>query len=82
MELSLIVLLLTSLILIILSSWNLNTFIRLKNASKDYKTDQSFENVCHVSKTYITGGLVVAIVMVCVSLFIFITSGIFIVRIN
>ena len=51
-------------ILLILSAWNLNTFIRLKNASKSYDSNQSFEDACHVSKTYVNGGLVIASVMV------------------
>jgi hypothetical protein len=55
--------LLLSILLVIMASWNLNTFIRLDNASKDYPNDQAFTDSCHVSKTYTTGGKTIAIVV-------------------
>lgn len=55
--------LLLSILLVIMASWNLNTFIRLDNASKDYPNDQAFTDSCHVSKTYTSGGKTIAIVV-------------------
>jgi hypothetical protein len=74
MHFHLILLLLVSVMLVVMSSWNLNVFIRLGNASNDYPNDQNFEDSCHVSKTYTEGGKVMAIVMVIVSALILLAS--------
>ena len=74
MHFHLVLLLLTAVMLVVMSSWNLNVFIRLGNASKDYPTDQNFEDSCHVSKTYAEGGKIVAIVMVIVSVLILLAA--------
>lgn len=50
-------LLLVSLMMIILSSFGLATFIRLKSAEKTYTTEDSFNDACHVSKNYVHIGL-------------------------
>ena len=76
MNFHLVLLLLVSVMLLILSSWNLNTFVRLSNASKDYPNDQDFEDSCHVSKVYTKGGMIVAIVMVIVSVIVLLASSI------
>ena len=67
-------LLLCSIILVFLSSWNLNTFLRLSNASTYYSNDQSFEDSCYVSKTYVKGGKGLAIAMVCLSVILLLIS--------
>ena len=67
MEFHLMLLLIVSVMLSILSAWNLSTFHRLKEASKNYKNDQNFEDSCHVSKTYTSGGEIIAIVMLLMS---------------
>ena len=74
MHFHLVLLLLVSVMLLVLSAWNLNTFIRLEKASGDYPNDQEFEDSCHVSKTYTNGGRVVAIVMVVVSVIVLLVS--------
>jgi len=76
MNFELVLLLITSIMMVILSSWNLNTFLRLGNASGYYPNDQEFEDACHVSKTYTTGGKIVAIVMLIVSVGLLVLSSV------
>lgn len=74
MEFHLILLLIVSVMLVILSAWNLSTFIRLEKTANDYSSSQDFEDSCHMSKTYTKSGRTVAIVMLTVSIVILATS--------
>lgn len=67
---------LLSILLIIISAWNLNTFIRLDNASKDYSSNQALSDSCHVSKMYVKSGKYIAIAVLCISTIILIINGI------
>lgn len=67
---------LLSILLIIISAWNLNTFIRLNNASKDYSSNQALSDSCHVSKTYVKSGKVIAIAVLCVSTIVLIVNSV------
>ena len=68
MKIQSILLLLVSVMLIIVSSWNLSIFIRLKDASTQYKTDEVFNEACHISKKYVKQGKIVSIVMLSISI--------------
>lgn len=59
-----------SIMLVIMSSWSLANFIRLHDASKQYKNDTEFENACHLSKKYVKYGFVIAVVMLVISIII------------
>lgn len=61
-------LLLISVMLVIMAAWNLNTFLRLRQASTTYSSGDAFENACHVSTTYTNGGVWVAVIMLGISL--------------
>jgi hypothetical protein len=52
----------------ILSSWCLVTFIRLNGAKNTYPTPTGFENSCHVSTTYVKGGLAISAFMLVFSI--------------
>jgi hypothetical protein len=58
MNYNLVFLLITCLILVLLSSWSVNTFARLKSASKNY---DNFDSVCHLSREYVNTGLSISI---------------------
>ena len=47
-------------VIIVLSAWSLNTFLRLKAARNEYPSDDAYEDACHVSITYTKGGEVIA----------------------
>ena len=75
-------LLLLSIMMIIMSSMNLNVFRRLRISSKQYKTDNMFYNVCHVSKKYVKKGYIISIIMFIISVIFLIMSSIYIYKIN
>ena len=54
-----ILLLITSIMLVIVSAFSLNTLVRLNKASDDYVDKDVFESSCHVSTVYTKGSLVV-----------------------
>ncbi len=68
MAFCLTLLLITTIILAIMSSWSLNTFLRLKKASKQAVSSDAFEDACHVSTTYTKGGEIIAWSMLVMSL--------------
>lgn len=72
----LILLLLTSIALVIMSAWSLNTFRRLKKAEQQHSTNEDLLDSCHVSKQYVESGKWVAIVMLTVSLMILIMNSV------
>ena len=72
-----IILLIISLMLTIISSWNLSIFIRLKNASDKYTSDDDvFYNSCHISKNYITVSYKFSILILIISILLMIFSSI------
>lgn len=75
MEIRSIILLIISIMLVIMSSWNLNIFIRLKDASPQYTSDDEFDSACHVSKKYVKVGNIVSIIMLCVSVLLMMGSS-------
>lgn len=78
--LQLSLLLICSSMLVIMSSWSLNTFVRLKKARKTYQSDDAFEDAVGMSKTYTSGGLIIGIIMLVVSIGLSVFSAISIYR--
>lgn len=76
MNIHIIILLIISIMLTILSSWNVSIFIRLKNASQNYTSDDVFDNSCHVSKKYVTIGYKFSTIMLILSILLMIFSSI------
>ena len=70
---NLIILLITSIILVIISTWNLTIFITLKNTSNDIG-----ESSCNFSKKYIMMGHTVSKIILLVSVLIMIYSSFYI----
>lgn len=76
MSLNAVILLIVSIILVIVSSWNLSIFKRLNKASVQYKSDDVFNEACHISKKYVKDGLLTSIVMLVVSILLLIGSSV------
>jgi hypothetical protein len=53
-------LLITTIIIIIMSAWSLNTFIRLKNVLDESISNEAFEDANHMSVLYVKGGKIIA----------------------
>ena len=70
-----IFLLTISIILVIVSSWNLSIFIRLDNASLQYQNNYQLESACNVSKNYVNNGKKVSIIVLIISIIFMISSS-------
>jgi len=64
-------LLITTIIIIIMSAWSLNTFIRLKNVLDESISNEAFEDINHMSALYINGGKIIACGMLVIFTIIF-----------
>ena len=71
----LITLLIISLMLVIISSWNIDIFRRLKNAMPKYTSDDIFNNACLMSKNYVIIGYNISIIMLIISVLLMIFSS-------
>ncbi len=80
MNIAFIMLFITSLSLILLSSWNVNLFIKLNNASSQTPTDSMFKYSCNLSKTYVKSGLIISTLFLLLSVSLFVISSIHIYR--
>lgn len=78
MDYKLIILLVISIILVLLSSWCLNTYIRLHQTMSNYDTDNQFNIACGMSKQYVNTGLAVSITFLIIGGIMVITSSIMI----
>lgn len=76
------ILLIVSIILVLVSSWNLSIFIRLNGVSSRYPTDGQFDSACHVSKTYVSTGKKASIIMLIVAVLLMFGSSFSIYRQN
>jgi hypothetical protein len=65
MKIKSILLLIVSVMLVIISSWNLSIFVRLSTTTPNFPTD---DTPCSLSKKYVNVGKVVSIIMLCVSI--------------
>lgn len=75
MNLQAIILLIVSIMLVIVSSWNLSIYMRLSDASTNYQTDGKFDKACHVSKNYVKLGKTTSIVILCFSVILMFVSS-------
>lgn len=82
MKIQSILLLIVSIILVVVSSWNLSVFVLLSDSSTQYTNDDQFDSTCHVSKKYVKTGKIVSIVMLVLSVLLMIGSSVFIYRNN
>ena len=82
MKIQSILLLIVSIILVIVSSWNVSVLIRLSDASHQYSNDDQFDSACHVAKKYVETGKIVAIVILVISVLLMICSSVSIYRNN
>jgi dolichol kinase len=71
-----IILLISSILLVISSSWSLCNFTRLEYTSKKYKTDTMLEEACNISKNYTKNGKLISTVSLVISIVLLITSSI------
>ena len=77
-----IILIITSLMLVIISAWNLSIFIRLKKALNQYTSDDVFDTACHISKHYVITGENISIIMLIISILLMIFSSVSIYKNN
>jgi len=82
MKIQSIFLLIISIVLVVVSSWNLSVFVRLSDASPQYTNDDQFDRACHVSKKYVKTGKIVSIVMLVLSVILMIGSSVCIYKNN
>lgn len=75
MNIQAIILLIVSVMLVIVSAWNLSIYFRLSDASSKYQTDKRFDTACHVSKTYVNVGKTSSIIMLCFSIVLMFVSS-------
>jgi hypothetical protein len=81
MKIQSIFLLIVSIMLVIVTSWNVNIFIRLEYASSKYSNDK-FDTACGLSNKYSKNGKIVSIVMLLLSVLLMIGSSIIIYKNN
>jgi hypothetical protein len=67
MKIQSILLLVVSIMLVVVSAWNLGVFIRLGDASDRYPNDDQFNIACHVSKKYVKTGKIVSTLLLVLS---------------
>ena len=80
MELQSLLILLLALLITVIASWSLSTFIRLHKAATQYDSDSTLSEKCNLTKNYILVGRTVAIVLVVVSVIVMIASSIWLIR--
>lgn len=80
MELQSLLLLLLSLVLAIVASWSLSTFIRLQVPVKKLGSDRELSDKCNLTSKYVTTGRQMAIVLVVVSVLVLLASSFWFIR--
>jgi hypothetical protein len=75
MHIQSIILLIISLMLVIISSWNFSVFTILKNVSNQYTSNDLFDNACHVSKNYVKIGYTISIIILIISILLMILAS-------
>ena len=75
MHIQSIILLIISLMLVIISSWNFSVFRILKNVSNQYTSNDMFDNVCHLSKNYVKIGYTISIMILIKSILLMIIGS-------
>ena len=78
MEYKLIILLIVSIMLVLISAWCLNTYLRLHKSSGKYENDKTFSSACGMSKEYVNAGIIISVVFLCIGGIAMITSSVMI----
>lgn len=76
MKIRSIFLLIISIILVVVSSWNLSIFLRLDKATTQYPTDGHFDIACNMSTKYVKSGKNVSIGVLIISITLMMASSI------
>jgi hypothetical protein len=80
MRIQSIILLIISIMLVLVSSWNMSIFIRLDEASYQYQSDDEFDTACHISKKYVSTGKNVSTTMLVIFVILMLVSSVSIYR--
>lgn len=80
MEYILIILLVVSIMLVLISSWCLNTYLLLHKTMSNYDTDKQFAGACGMNKQYVSIGIIISAVFLGLGGIAMITSSIMIYR--
>jgi len=80
MELQSLLILLLAMIVAVMASWSLSTFIKLHHAIGAFDSDRTLVNKCNFTRNYVKVGRTMAIVLVIVSVLILIASSIWFIK--
>ena len=80
MELQSLLIMLLALVMAVIASWSLSTFVRLHKATIQYDSDRTLSDRCNFTKNYVVVGRTVAIVLVVVSGLVLLASSIWFIR--
>jgi hypothetical protein len=80
MELQSLLILLLALILTVVASWSLSTFLRLHIAASKINSDRELKDSCNVTMSYVNIGKTMAIVLVVISVLVLLASSFWFIR--
>lgn len=80
MELQSLLIMLLALIMTVMASWSLSTFVRLNVARSRYDSDRALSDRCNFTANYVVVGKTVAIVLVVVSVLVLAASSVWFIR--
>ena len=80
MELQSLLILLLALIVAVMASWSLSTFIKLNQAIGKFDSDRTLVNKCNFTSNYVQVGRTMAILLVVVSVLIVIASSVWFIK--
>lgn len=80
MELQSLLILLLALIVAVMASWSLSTFIKLNQAIGNFDSDRTLVNKCNFTSNYVQVGRTMAILLVVVSVLIVIASSVWFIK--
>ena len=78
MEYKLIVLLVISIMLVLLSSWCLNTYLSLNKTSNKYVSNNEFTGACGMSREYVNAGIIISLTFLIISAVVMIGTSVII----
>ncbi len=76
MEIQSLLIFLLALIIAVISSWSLSTFLKLHKAIGNFDSDQTLLSKCNFSKNYVEVGKTMAILLLVVSVLVLIASSV------
>jgi TRAP-type mannitol/chloroaromatic compound transport system permease small subunit len=66
--------------LVLISSWCLNTYLRLHKTASKYESDNEFSGSCGMSKEYVNAGIIISITFLVIGAVSMIVSSVTIYR--